>query len=189
MRMVPVVCALLLLAPAPIRAQSSQGGERKAHASVADTTAVDTVTSASIAGTAAVDAPVPAPETPALFDRARADSSAALSIGSLVLPRVPRHYGVSTSLIFSMDHARNIDRLSGFERYRASRLECTYRGIGMGATFGMAAGAFGMMTGAWDERSAWYIAGATAALGALYGGAIKADDPEWNLRIRWEPDR
>ena len=78
--------------------------------------------------------------------------------------------------------------LFGYEVYKASPYECALQGMGAGMTVGMAAGAFGMMTGAWDERQAWYITGAAAAAGAILG-TVKSDDPEWNIRIRWDPDR
>ncbi|UCG53357.1 MAG: hypothetical protein JSW58_07335 [Candidatus Latescibacterota bacterium] len=77
----------------------------------------------------------------------------------------------------------------GYETYRLSRLECAIQGADIGMTLGLAVGALGMTTGAWDERTSWYLAGAMAALGAFFGGSAKADDPRWNLRVRWHPDR
>ncbi len=50
------------------------------------------------------------------------------------------------------------------------------------------AGAFGQMTGAWDEDTAFAIAGALAVFGALYGEGVKADDDGWNLQIRLNSD-
>lgn len=127
-------------------------------------------------------------EAPPQADTTSLDSSTVASSGSLLF--LPDHfYRMSTTLTFSMRPHMSADRLYGFERYKASPLECAYQGAGMGMTLGMAAGAFGMMAGAWDERETWYIAGAMAALGSLYGGIFKADDPKWNLRIRVEPDR
>lgn len=77
----------------------------------------------------------------------------------------------------------------GYETYRATRIECMLTGAGAGATLGLAAGALGSMSGAWEDDTAWLIGAAMAAVGAFYGGAVKADDPGWNLRIRWDPDR
>lgn len=114
------------------------------------------------------------------------DSSYACSLDMLMLMMDKRHHA-STSLSFYSRPDLNMQLLSGYRVYRASPYECTLRGMGAGMTVGMAAGAFGMMTGAWDERRAWYVAGAAAAVGALFGRA-KADDPEWNIRIRWDPD-
>jgi hypothetical protein len=126
-------------------------------------------------------APQPSPQAPE-------DSSAAPPVRSLLL--LPdRFCRTNTTLTFTMRPTESANKLMGFELYKASRLECAYRGAGMGMTVGMAAGAFGMMAGTWDERETWYIAGAMAALGTLYGGLFKADDPKWNLRIRIEPDR
>jgi hypothetical protein len=45
-----------------------------------------------------------------------------------------------------------------------------------------------MAVGAWDEGAAWYIAGAAALAGALLGGTIKAEDPKFRVRLRWEAD-
>jgi len=36
--------------------------------------------------------------------------------------------------------------------------------------------------------TAFAIAGAMAAVGAIFG-ASKADEPKWNVRIRWDPNR
>jgi hypothetical protein len=94
----------------------------------------------------------------------------------------------NTERPLSMYLARNTRLLFGYELYRASRLECAWEGVGMGMTMGMCAGALGMTAGMWDEDSAWYIAGAMAALGAIWG-SVKADDPSWTIRVRWDPDR
>lgn len=77
--------------------------------------------------------------------------------------------------------------LSGFELCRLSPMESTLKGAGAGMTLGLMAGALGEMTGAWDEKSAFGIAGAMAAFGALYG-ATRVDDGRWNLRIRLDRD-
>jgi len=74
--------------------------------------------------------------------------------------------------------------LSGFEVYRLSRMQCTLKGAGAAATAGFMAGAFGEMAGAWNEDTAFAIAGAMALFGAIYGGGVKADDRSWNLQIR-----
>ncbi|UCF04401.1 MAG: hypothetical protein JSV33_10700 [bacterium] len=121
-------------------------------------------------------------------DTALEDSSSVFSSNS-VLFLSNNDYLMNRTLTFSLKFGARSDRFSGFQIYRASRYECAFRGAGMGMTLGMAAGAFGMMTGDLDEKEAWYICGAMAALGALYGGLIKADDPTWNVRIRWDPDR
>lgn len=105
----------------------------------------------------------------------------------LTLPAKYYHTKIDYSL--SATAAPRTPNLSGYEVYRLSRMRCTLKGAGMGATAGFMAGAFGEMAGAWDEKSCWYIAGAMAAFGALYGGGIKADDKEWNLQIRLEPER
>ena len=115
------------------------------------------------------------------------DSSSAYSLDMLLLLMEDRLQS-STSLSFYSHPDINRHTMFGYEVYRVSPYECALKGAGTGMTLGMATGAFGMMTGAWDERRAWYIAGAAAVAGAIFGTA-KSDDPEWNIRIRWDPDR
>ena len=103
---------------------------------------------------------------------------------------LPAHY-YHTRIDYSLS-ATTIPRtpnLSGFEVYRLSRMQCTLKGVGMGATTGFMAGAFGEMAGAWNEDSSLAIAGALAVFGALYGGGIMADDEGWNLQIRLAPEK
>jgi hypothetical protein len=77
----------------------------------------------------------------------------------------------------------------GIERYEMTRLECALTGLDSGLTLGLFAGALGMTAGLWEERTAWYVVGAAAALGALRG-VSKADDPAFRVQLRWEnPDR
>lgn len=95
---------------------------------------------------------------------------------------------INTNLVFSVRKQRPANSLMGYEIYRASRMQCTVQGASAGATLGLMAGAFGEMIGAWDDDTSWYIGGAMAAFGALYGGKIKADDKGWSLRIRWDDD-
>jgi hypothetical protein len=118
---------------------------------------------------------------------AQSDSSTARSFDMLLLEMYNRRRP-ATSISFYSRPNLNLYTLYGYEVYKASPYECVLRGAGAGMSLGMAAGAFGMMTGAWNERQAWYIAGAAAAAGALFGRA-KSDDPEWNIRIRLKPDR
>lgn len=115
------------------------------------------------------------------------NSSTDCSLGMLML-LADKRLQSSTSLSFYSRPDINRHTMFGYEVYKASRYECALQGAGAGMTLGMASGAFGMMTGAWDERRAWYIAGAAAAVGAIFG-TVKSDDPEWNIRIRWDPDR
>ena len=120
-------------------------------------------------------------------EAASVDSSSGQSLGMLML-LMDERFESRMVLPFSMRSGINTHTMFGYEVYRASRYECALQGAGAGMTMGMAAGAFGMMTGALDEREAWYITGAAAAMGAILG-TVKSDDPEWNIRIRWDPDR
>lgn len=115
------------------------------------------------------------------------DSSQACSFGMLLLRMNSRRHP-ATSLSFYSRPDINMHIMYGYEFYKASTYECVLRGAGAGMSMGMAAGAFGMMTGAWDERRAWYIAGAAAAAGAIFG-KVKSDDPGWSIRVRLDPDR
>jgi hypothetical protein len=96
---------------------------------------------------------------------------------------------IDTKLTFSVKRERPLNRLMGYEIYRASEMQCTLKGASMGASLGLMAGAFGEMMGTWDEDTSWFIGGAMAAFGALYGGKIKADDDGWSLQIRWDEGR
>jgi hypothetical protein len=80
------------------------------------------------------------------------------------------------------------ERFFGIERYKPSAFEYTLEGAGAGLTYGLVAAAAGMSLGAWDENTGWYIAGAAALTGALFG-AKKADDPGFRVRIRWDPSK
>lgn len=79
----------------------------------------------------------------------------------------------------------NAERFVGIERYELSRLQCAMSGAEMGFQYGLFAGAAGMMSGAWDEPAGWYIAGAAALVGAIFG-TVKADDPGFRVRLRWD---
>ena len=103
----------------------------------------------------------------------------------LTLPRHYYHTKIDYSL--TMPERSQTPNLSGYEVYRLSQMQCTLKGAGMGMTAGFMAGAFGEMAGAWNEKSAFAIAGAMAVFGALYGGK-KADEPGWNLQIRLDQD-
>jgi hypothetical protein len=176
-RIVPAALCAVLIAP----------GSMRAHAAVLGRPSVDSVS---------VGSALPGPPARAAGDsadarhtRAQAPGDTAAAPSNRFLLLLPNRYLTSTSLTFTSQFRQNADRLLGFDVYRASRFECATLGAGAGMTVGMAAGAFGMMTGAWDERSALCIGGAMTALGALYGGWLKADDPKFNLRIRLEPNR
>jgi hypothetical protein len=104
----------------------------------------------------------------------------------LNLPSQYYHTKIEHSLMATA--APGIPNLSGFEVYRLSRMQCAIKGAGAGVTAGFMAGALGEMAGAWDEKSSFYIAGAMAVFGALYGGGVKSDDDGWNLQIRLDRD-
>lgn len=104
----------------------------------------------------------------------------------LILPA--QYYNTKIDYSLSVTAVPRTPSLSGYEVYRLSRMQCTLKGVGLGATGGFMAGAFGEMAGVWDEETSFAIAGALAIFGALYGGG-KADDERWNLQIRLDSDK
>ena len=117
------------------------------------------------------------------------DSSAPFT--SLTYSLLPdrRWLASPTITVMSSSFPEQAERLLGWERYKATPEECAWTGASLGLALGGAAGALGMMSGAWGEDETLAIAGAATALGAIYGGLFKADDPKWNLRIRLRPER
>jgi hypothetical protein len=119
-------------------------------------------------------------------------ASAARSDTSLIA--APFEASISLTDNFEQNTARPLtaylgvsaSRFYGWERYKLSRYECVLQGADMGLTYGLVAGAAGMSRGAWDEPTAWYIAGAAAMLGAIFGNKVLANDPEFRVRLRWE---
>lgn len=124
-------------------------------------------------------------------ESATAASPDSAAFTSLTYSLLPDHRWLAspTITVMSSSFPEQAERLLGWERYRATPEECAVTGASLGLSLGGAAGALGMMAGAWGEDETLAIAGAAAALGAIYGGLFKADDPEWNLRIRLRPER
>lgn len=79
------------------------------------------------------------------------------------------------------------DRLYGIERYEVSRARVALEAAEMGASLALFASALGTTFGVWDEDTSWYVVGAAAAAGALWGGTALADEPKWRIRYKWEP--
>lgn len=96
-----------------------------------------------------------------------------------------RRFEENTARPLSAYLAVGADRFYGFERYELSKAQCALYGADSGVTLGLIAGALGMSAGLWDERTAWYIAGAAAVLGALRGASM-ADEPAFRVRLRWD---
>ena len=78
--------------------------------------------------------------------------------------------------------------LSGprLQTVRLSRFACTAYGADRGANAGLFLGGLGNLTGLWDEKTAFYLMGAGAALGALWGGSAGAEDPAFRVRVEFE---
>jgi hypothetical protein len=80
------------------------------------------------------------------------------------------------------------DVIYGLERIELSRTDTAMRGLAMGASAGLFAGAVAGTMGLWDEDTSWAIVGALGALGAIFGGTKGYDDPSWRIRYRWTDD-
>lgn len=64
-----------------------------------------------------------------------------------------------------------------------SRFACLIYGADMGAGTASALGGIGLVSGLCGEKTAGYLIGAGAVLGALWGGTAGADDPRFRIRI------
>ncbi len=80
-------------------------------------------------------------------------------------------------------------RLYGLERFELSTLDCAIYGAGAATTMGMFLGAVGTTLGLFDEQTAWAIIGASVLAGATYGVTVNANDSDYRIRYRWDPDR
>ncbi len=104
-----------------------------------------------------------------------------LDEGNLLSRRLEQN----TARSLSAHLAVSASRFYGIERYEMSKVQCALTGADAGLTLGLIAGALGMTAGLWDERTAWYLGGAAAALGTLWGASM-ADEPKFRVRIRWD---
>lgn len=79
---------------------------------------------------------------------------------------------------------RTMTRPRTYERTRFARVI-----LGADRLAGSAAalGGLGLVGGLWGERTAGYLMGAGAVLGALWGGTIGADDPGLRIGVQTEP--
>ena len=60
-------------------------------------------------------------------------------------------------------------------------------GADTGAFRGLAAGTLGSWCGLWEERKAWYLMGAGAALGAIWGGVSTGKNSRVQIRATASP--
>jgi hypothetical protein len=112
--------------------------------------------------------------------------------------RIQRDEGIDHALLRDYFHhtagdslkgdylAARFNRLYGIEQYEISPLQAVFESAEKGASLALFAGALGTTFAGWDEDTTWYLMGAAAAAGALWGGA-HADEPGWRVRYRWEP--
>jgi hypothetical protein len=112
--------------------------------------------------------------------------------------RIERDEGIDHALLRDYFHhaaadslqgdylAARFNRLYGIEQYEISPLQAVFESAEKGASLALFASALGTTFAGWDEDSTWYLMGAAAAAGALWGG-VHADEPGWRVRYRWEP--
>ena len=81
----------------------------------------------------------------------------------------------------------NPERYMGLERYELTPMQSMLSGAEASSSAGLFLGAIGSALGMFDEDVAWWMTGAAAAAGAVWG-AKKYEDPEWRVRYRWIPD-
>ena len=60
-------------------------------------------------------------------------------------------------------------------------------GADAGAYRGLSVGALGSWWGLWEERKAWYMMGAGAALGAIWGGVSTGENSRVQIRANASP--
>jgi len=94
-----------------------------------------------------------------------------------------------STLSFNRLGAYPVESLYRPRIYRLSRYQSTMKGLGAGARTGLFMGILAnVLAGSDDYRSAWYAAGAAAAAGAILGGTVGNDDPDWRRGIDWSID-
>ena len=79
-------------------------------------------------------------------------------------------------------------RFYGMRRYEMTQFQCALTGAGMASSLALFVGAVGNTLGVFEENSTWYLVGAAAAAGAYLGGTVGADNLNYRVRYRWEPD-
>ena len=119
---------------------------------------------------------------------ADADSLFVLADGS---PLIPRRFGLVYSHSGPGPYAEFTYRAPpawelGRRRVEMSRLDCSLKGAQMGSSMGIMVGMLGAMGGAWDDPTMWAVAGAGAALGAIWGSTVGAGDPKFRVRYEWK---
>ena len=105
-------------------------------------------------------------------------------LGSATPPQYLQPYLKQDESDKSLSLAMFSARFLGLESYEVGRPTLALEGAAQGATLGMFVGAVGTTLGAFDEKTAWYVTGAMAAIGALMGNA-RANDPSNRVRWRW----
>ena len=69
-----------------------------------------------------------------------------------------------------------------------SRFGCAMYGADLGAATALNLGGLGSLLGWWSEETAFYMMGAGAALGAIWGGTLGNENSKFRIRIDARPD-
>jgi len=75
--------------------------------------------------------------------------------------------------------------LYGPRIYRLSRFESSLKGAGAGARLGLFLGAIANSVGGRNDPMTFYMMGAGAAAGALFGGTLGAEHSRWSVGVDW----
>ena len=75
-----------------------------------------------------------------------------------------------------------------------SRASCALQGAGLGTGTASSLAGLGLVTGLWGQKTAGYLMGAGAVLGALWGGTIGSESSALRIRVglddsQWRWDR
>lgn len=92
--------------------------------------------------------------------------------------------------VLSLSSTRGIlpEPIYGPRIYRLSRFESSLKGAGTGARLGLFLGAIANSVGGRNDPMTFYMMGAGAAAGALFGGTLGAEHSRWSVGVDWGAD-
>jgi len=93
------------------------------------------------------------------------------------------HHHFPASLDFKGRPAVPLSAMLRPRTVELSRFSCLVHGADLGAGTASSLAGLGLVTGVMGQKSAGYLLGASAILGALWGGTIGANDPNFRVRV------
>ncbi|MEZ4649779.1 MAG: hypothetical protein R3E97_13535 [Candidatus Eisenbacteria bacterium] len=75
--------------------------------------------------------------------------------------------------------------LYGVRKFELNRGQTAFKGVGLGSSVGLFAGATASSFGWMSETDAAWLAGGAAALGAVYGAVVGYESTAWREEWRW----